>query len=58
MVTIDLKAIDYFTDLSKLRGQGYDGAANISSAYSDLTYKQESGNETHLPDLCTNVLII
>lgn len=35
MVTVDLKTIDYFTDLSKFRGQGYDAAANISSAYLD-----------------------
>lgn len=34
--TIVLNAIESFTDLSKLRGQGYDGAANMSGVYSGL----------------------
>lgn len=32
--TILLKVIENFTDLSKSCGQGYDGAANMSGAYS------------------------
>lgn len=36
METIVLKEIECFTDLAKLRGQGYDGAANMSGVYSGL----------------------
>ncbi|XP_067139632.1 uncharacterized protein [Centruroides vittatus] len=54
--TTVLKCIENFTDLLKLRGEGYHEAANMSGAYSGL--QQELNNETLQPDLYIGVLII